>query len=102
MTSLNSPKIKQKYISWKDREHLFTPSNIARYERECYKDCIYKKRYAKHRIKPLPHSPCIWIMKDRVILNFTSDPQEDAVIERGPQLPEDRSEEPDQFHLDGE
>ena len=85
---------------WKDREHLFTPSNITKFEFACCRDCIYKKVAMKRRVRALKSGPCIWIMKDGRLLDFTADINEDALIEKGPQLSEDRSGEPESFYVD--
>ena len=87
---------------WKDREHLFTPSNITKFEFACCRDCVYKKRAAGKRKEPKGlNGPCIWIMKDGRLLDFTTNINEEAMIEKGPQLNEDRSGEPNYFTLEG-
>ncbi len=92
------PKIQKRVVAWRDREHLFTPSNITKYEQACCRDCIYRKCSIKRSVRPLPNGPVIWIMRDGKAIDLTLEVNEDEMIERGSQLPEDRSGEPDQFH----
>jgi len=85
---------------WKDREHLFTPSNITRLEQLCCRNCIYRKQTIRMRIKALRHGPVIWIVRNGKPVNLCpEDNIEDLIIEKGPQLPEDRSGEPEEFYL---
>ena len=56
--------ISRKKVPWKDREHLFTPSNITRYEFACCKDCIYRKISCIRKAKALSNGPVTWIIKD--------------------------------------
>ena len=89
--------IRKPQPSWKDREHLFTPSNITKFEFACCRHCPYKKTTAHPKVRPLKNGPYIWIMKDGKMLDFTSD-QEEEIIEKEI---EDRSGEPSEFWLDG-
>lgn len=79
--------------SWKDREHLFTPSTITKLEFACAREKMNcSSCHIKMRTKPLRNGPVIHIP-------FSSK-EEDEMIDRGPQLPEDHSGEPNQFYLE--
>ena len=94
--------IKRSQLSKKNRDGLFTPENITRYEFAHCRDHIYKKIALKRKIEPLPNGPCIWIMKNGKIVDFTLENKaEDILIEKGTQLPEDRSGEPSEFWVNG-
>ena len=94
--------IKRSQLSKKNRDCLFTPKNITKYEFAHRKDRVYKKIALKQKIKPLPNDPCIWIMKNGKTVDFTLENKaEDILIEKGTQLPEDRSGEPSEFWVNG-
>ena len=65
--------IRRQQPLWKDREHLFTPASIARYER-CTMPHVYKKPLGKIKVKPLPnspvYSPCVICLRTRVVTPF--------------------------------
>jgi len=83
--------LKRPVPQWRDREHLFTPANITKYEfaGRNEKRC---PRSMKVKIvpKPLPNGP--------VITTYHIE-YEDIMMRLGPQLPENRSEEPESFYL---
>lgn len=82
---------------WKSREHLFTPENIVKFEKACI-SAGYKKPSAHVKARALRHGPCIWLIKDGQPVE-ARDLVEEKMMERGPQEPENRSGEPDQFYL---
>ena len=80
---------------WKDREHLFTPSMITKYEFACSREKMnHTSCNVKMRVRALRNGPVIHIPL------YAGDRREDEMIDQGPQLPEDRSGEPNQFWLD--
>ena len=99
--------ITKKRIPWKDREHLFTPENITKYEFICTRadNCPYRKRVLKIKPRALNCGRVIWIVKGGKPVEFTfikENKLENEMIERGQSLPDNRSGEPDQFHLEEE
>ena len=79
---------------WKDRKHLFTPSTITKYEFACARIKVNcSSCHCKMRVRPLPNGPVIHIPV------YNGDREEDDMIDQGPQMPEDRSGEPDLFWL---
>jgi|GEM_PF-1879177 len=98
-----TPTIRKRYVPWKDREHLFTPLNITKLE--FISACAFRPcsccPMSHRRLKALRHGPVIWIVRDGKAVDFSAEDKiENELIEKGPQLPEDRSGEPDQFYLD--
>jgi hypothetical protein len=73
MLTSNNPKIKRRSIAWKDREHLFTPENITKYEFACCRDCIYRKLAGHPKVKALACGPVVWIMRDGKPVDLTSE-----------------------------
>jgi len=97
--TLNRPK-----PQWKDREHLFTPNNITKDEFVSRKSGnILYKRPMKSKIVPksLPNGPVKHLMNRGVYLLLCSEEEfyEELLMAKGPQLPEDRSGEPESFYL---
>uniref|UniRef100_A0A6M3KW11 Uncharacterized protein n=1 Tax=viral metagenome TaxID=1070528 RepID=A0A6M3KW11_9ZZZZ len=97
--TLNRPR-----PQWKDREHLFTPNNIAKFEFVCGKagHCIYKRPMkCKIAPKPLPNGPVKHLMNKGVYLFLSAEEEfyEELLMIKGPQLPEDRLGEPESFYL---
>jgi hypothetical protein len=66
---MKEPKIPKPRIPWKHKDHLATPSNIAKYEFACCKDCIYRKQALNIVPKALRHGSVKWIMKDGKVIN---------------------------------
>jgi len=94
--------IKRSQLSKKNRDCLFTPKNITKYEFAHCRDHAYKKIALKQKVRSLCDGPCIWIMKNGKIVDFTLENKaEDILIEKGTQLPKDRSEEPSEFWING-
>lgn len=92
--TLPKPSMKRT-IPWKDREHLFTPSNITKFEFACCKHCIYKRTALHPKVRPLKNGPCIWIMRGGKMLDFTPiEDKEEDTIEREIA---DHSGEPSEF-----
>lgn len=96
--------------SWKDREHLFTPSNMTRLEFASLKEKVRPSSCnVKMRVKALPHGPVKHLLNRGMLILLTTEEQfflqynleetEALLISKGPQLPEDRSGEPNQFYL---
>ncbi len=65
--------IRRQVPPWKHREHLFTPENILRYEKEM-RVPMYHKRVLKIVPKPLPngpvYTPCFWCMAKKIVTPF--------------------------------
>lgn len=96
---LTLPKPK---TSWKDREHLFTPSNITKFEFASLKEKVSPPSCnIKMVIKALPHGPVKHLLGRGAFVLLTAEEQffEDMLMDRGPQMPENRSGEPDCFQL---
>ena len=95
--------IRKPQPSWKDREHLFTPSNITKYEFATLKDKVYPVHCGvKMRVRALKPGPVKHLFNGAVLILLTAEEEfyENLLMSKGPQLPEDRSGEPDQFWLD--
>jgi hypothetical protein len=58
------PSIKRKTIPWKHREHLFTPSNITKFEFACSCDKKCPRKISIHiKVKYQRRGKVVWIMK---------------------------------------
>ena len=89
---------------WKDREHLFTPANITKLEFASLKEKVYPSSCnVKMRVKALSHGPVKRLFNRGVFVLLTAEEQffEDMLMEKGPQLSENRLGEPSEFWLDG-
>jgi hypothetical protein len=99
--------IRKPQPQWKDRDHLFTPSNITKYEFACSREKMnHTTCCIKIKPKALPHGPVKHLFTAGVRLLMTAEEifflslDEESLIMKGPQMPEDRSGEPDQFYLE--
>jgi hypothetical protein len=98
-------KLQRKKVPWKDREHLFTPANITKYELSCLKEKVWPSSCnVKMRVKPLPHGQVRHLINKGMRLLLTTEEEffGDLLMSKGPQLPEDRYGEPNQFYLEEE
>lgn len=92
--------MKRKIISWKYREHLFTPANITKLEFASLKEKVYPSPCnIKIKVRALSHGPVKYLGGVFKLLTTEEQFFEDLLMSKGPQLPEDRSGEPDQFYL---
>jgi hypothetical protein len=87
---------------WKEREHLFTPSNITKLEFANLKEKVCPPSCnVKMVVKALRHGPVKHLLGRGVFVLLTAEEQffEDMLMEKGPQLSENRSGEPSEFWL---
>jgi len=99
--------LKRPIPPWKRRDHLFTPSNITKLEFASARDKVVRRFSLKIKPKPLPNGPIKHLMNNGVYLCLRAEEEfyekcgEEALMFSGPQLPKNRSGEPDQFYLEG-
>ena len=89
-------------LTWHEKDHAFTPSLITSYERCMSTHISTSKRCSSGkcvmRPRALRNGKVIIIMKDGYLING-EDKAENKMIDRGLQLPEDYSGEPESFGL---
>lgn len=94
MISTDKLKVKKR---WVNREHLFTPENITKYEFAMAREsrAAICRKCKMNQPKPLPNGPVLFIVKNgfKDFIKRADDPF-------WPFLSEDRTGEPDQFHLE--